>query len=268
MRASYEDGLPGYLEVILGANGLYDMLTRVDMVSEIFNYDQQIYNKLMSIKNDIAQKKLDLETTKTKQEGTAKELAARKSDREAKYNQSIKLLKDLEKNESDYKKYYNQLEREEAQERDGLNKLIEELSKNSQYIGGKLTWPAPGYTRITSPYGMRMHPILHVKKMHYGVDIGAPLNASIVAANTGTVIVAKYHYSYGNYIVIDHGGGTATLYAHLNKILVKVGQKVSKGQTIGKAGSTGDSTGPHLHFEVKEKVNGKSQNVDPMKYFR
>lgn len=264
IRSSYEEGLPGYLEVILGANGLYDMLTRIDMVGDIFNYDQQVYDKLLSIKEDIAQKKLALEETKNKQVETAAQLSSTKKDRENKFNQSIKLLKDLEKSEKEYKAVYEAYEREEEKARNELNKLIAELAKNSQYVGGKLAWPTPGYTRITSPFGMRMHPILKVKKMHHGVDIAAPLNAKVIAANAGTVITAKYHSVYGNYIVINHGGGMATLYAHLNKILVKVGAVVSKGQEIGKVGSTGSSTGPHLHFEVKENSN----NVNPMNYFK
>lgn len=264
MRSSYEEGLPGYLEVILGANGLYDMLTRIDMVGEIFNYDQQIYNKLTSIKDDIAQKKLELEAAKNKQVQTVNTLASTKSDREAKYNTSIKLLKDLEKDEKAYKAYYEECERNEAIIRNEIDKIIAENAKNSNYVGGSLTWPAPGYTHINSYYGMRMHPILKVKKMHYGIDIGAPLNARVIAANAGKVITAKYNSSYGNYIVIDHGGGTATVYAHLNKILVSVGTVVKKGQDIGKVGSTGDSTGPHLHFEVKKN----SRNVNPMDYFK
>lgn len=264
IRSSYEEGLPGYLEVILGANGLYDMLTRIDMVGDIFNYDQQVYDKLLSIKEDIAQKKLALEETKNKQVETAAQLSSTKKDRENKFNQSIKLLKDLEKSEKEYKAVYEAYEREEEKARNELNKLIAELAKNSQYVGGKLAWPTPGCSRITSPYGMRKHPVLNVKKMHHGIDIAAPYNARVIAANSGTIITAKYHSVYGNYIVINHGGGMATLYAHLNKILVKVGAVVSKGQEIGKVGSTGMSTGAHLHFEVKENSN----NVNPMNYFK
>jgi murein DD-endopeptidase MepM/ murein hydrolase activator NlpD len=125
-----------------------------------------------------------------------------------------------------------------------------------------MTWPVPSSYRITSSFGMRKHPILRKNKMHTGVDRGADKGASIVAANSGTVIMAHYDKNgYGNMVVIDHGGGITTLYAHASKLLVKVGDKVKSGQTIAKVGSTGLSTGNHLHFEVR--VNGEPK--DPMK---
>lgn len=151
---------------------------------------------------------------------------------------------------------------------DALNaeaKALEaELAKtnknNSTYTGGKMAWPLPGHTVITSQFGNRLHPVLKVYKLHTGVDIaGSGCNGDpVVAANDGTVIKATYSTSYGNYIIIDHGGGITTLYAHSSKLLVKAGDKVKRGQEIMKVGTTGYSTGPHLHFEVRE--NGKYVN--------
>jgi murein DD-endopeptidase MepM/ murein hydrolase activator NlpD len=140
-----------------------------------------------------------------------------------------------------------------------LNSVIKNLSTKKKYTGGSMTWPCPSSSVITSPFGNRKHPILRKYKLHTGVDIGADKGASIVAANSGTVIMAQYDKNgYGNMVVIDHGGGITTLYAHASKILVKVGQDVKSGEVIAKVGSTGLSTGNHLHFEVR--VNGEPRS--------
>jgi murein DD-endopeptidase MepM/ murein hydrolase activator NlpD len=134
--------------------------------------------------------------------------------------------------------------------------MILRLQGKGGSIGtGTYTWPAPGYRNITSSYGMRYHPILKVNKLHTGIDIGAPSGAKIVAADSGTVIYSGWLGAYGNAIIIDHGAGISTLYGHQSARLVSVGAKVTKGQTIGKVGSTGWSTGPHLHFEVRKNGN-------------
>ncbi len=155
-------------------------------------------------------------------------------------------------------------------EADRLTKEIQEAAAaaaranktSSTYKGGTMKWPLPGYYVVTSPFGNRLHPILKTYKLHTGVDLaGSGCNGKpVVAAADGTVIVAKYNVAYGNYIVIDHGGGITTLYAHSSKLEVKVGQTVKAGQEIMKVGTTGYSTGPHLHFEVRE--NGSY--VDPI----
>jgi len=155
-------------------------------------------------------------------------------------------------------------EMEEAQRK--LNKMIAELQAKQKkgYMGtATFAWPTPGYTRITSPYGWRIHPIYKTRRMHTGIDIGAPAGSNIVAATHGEVIYADWLGGYGKTVVLDHGGGISTMYAHTSVILVEVGQKVRKGQVIAKVGSTGVSTGPHLHFEVK--INGN--HTDPWKYF-
>ena len=125
-----------------------------------------------------------------------------------------------------------------------------------------MAWPVPGYTRISSKYGMRTHPITGVYKLHTGVDISAPMGANFIAANDGIVTKAGMNSAYGNMVIIDHGGGISTLYAHGSEILVHVGQTVKKGESVLKVGSTGYSTGPHAHFEVR--INGVV--TDPMPY--
>ena len=119
-----------------------------------------------------------------------------------------------------------------------------------------------GSSRISSPYGYRIHPILHTKKFHSGIDIPSPTGTPIVAANAGTVIFSGNRSGYGKCVIIDHGGGIITLYGHCNELLVSSGQSVSRGSTIAKVGSTGRSTGPHCHFEVR--INGAT--TDPMQY--
>ena len=155
---------------------------------------------------------------------------------------------------------------------DEYNKQYEEINRqiiallangiDSNYIGGTLAWPVPGYTKITSEYAMRVHPITGVYKLHTGVDISAPMGANFIAANDGIVVKAEMNSAYGNMVIIDHGGGISTLYAHGSEILVTVGQSVKRGDAILKVGSTGYSTGPHAHFEIR--ING--QTVNPMDY--
>jgi murein DD-endopeptidase MepM/ murein hydrolase activator NlpD len=125
-----------------------------------------------------------------------------------------------------------------------------------------MAWPVPGYTRITSQFGMRTHPITGIYKLHTGTDIGAPLGATFIAANDGVVLKAEYNTAYGNMVIIDHGGGVTTLYGHGSEILVQAGDVVTQGTPVLKVGSTGYSTGPHAHFEVR--VNGEYQN--PLDY--
>ena len=170
-------------------------------------------------------------------------------------------IKSDEKTLKQYLKDEDQLEKTSKE----LEVLIQKAQKSSGvYRGGDLVWPMPTNKNIYSYYGNRLHPIYKVWKMHTGIDIGSALNEAIVAAGDGTVIDAGYRGGYGYMVIIDHGGGITTLYAHINKggILVKVGQDVKAGQQIAKAGKTGTATGTHLHFELR--VNGKHQN--PLEY--
>ena len=135
--------------------------------------------------------------------------------------------------------------------------------KNSPYVGGEFTWPCPASRYISSSFGNRLHPTLKVWKFHTGVDIGCAAGKDIVAAASGRVIMSQWYGGYGNCVMIDHGGGIVTLYGHASKLLVSTGATVKRGQTIALVGSTGRSTGPHLHFEVRKD----GEYIDPMSYF-
>ena len=128
-------------------------------------------------------------------------------------------------------------------------------------MGGVMKWPVPGHTRVSSEYGNRLHPILKTNRFHSGIDIPAPTGTNIIAAGSGTVAFAGTQGGYGRTVILDHGGGIMTLYAHNSQLLVSEGQQVTQGTVIAKAGSTGMSTGPHLHFEVRE--NGKYVDPNP-----
>jgi murein DD-endopeptidase MepM/ murein hydrolase activator NlpD len=173
----------------------------------------------------------------------------------AKYNQEIaKTKQDID--------YYEDIQKEKYEELQRYIIQSQALNRNLKYSGGRLLWPTTS-NLITSYFGYRVHPIYRTTRFHSGIDIGAPYGAPIYAAEAGKVILASYYDGYGNCIIIDHGDGVSTLYAHCSSIIVKVGQYVSKGQIIGYVGSTGNSTGPHLHFEVRIKGNP----VNPLNYF-
>jgi len=172
-------------------------------------------------------------------------------------------IKELDK---DAKKLEKLIDQELAESR-ALEAQIKALQGGGSgstvnYSNTQFLWPSAASKRITSKYGNRLHPVLKVYKLHTGIDIGAGSGTNILASNSGKVIKAQYNSAYGNMIIIDHGGGMSTLYAHASKLLVSVGQTVNRGDVIAKVGSTGYSTGPHLHFEVRK--NGSP--VDPMPY--
>ncbi|MBQ5415278.1 MAG: peptidoglycan DD-metalloendopeptidase family protein, partial [Firmicutes bacterium] len=148
-------------------------------------------------------------------------------------------------------------------EADALKSEILRLQSSGSYVGGVMGWPSRASTRITDPFGMRLHPFYGYYKLHTGIDIGAGKRTDILAAADGTVIKTVISdHGYGNYVMIDHGGGIVTLYAHSSKLIAKKGDKVKRGETIALVGSSGMSTGPHIHFEVR--VNGVYK--DPLDY--
>ena len=258
--AIYEAGDTKYIDVLLKSNNISEFLSSYYLITEITSMDQSLLEEVEAQKKEIELSKQKLEKNQTSlatalqtQTQTSTVLQNTKTLRE----NYIARLSDEEKAKQ------AQIDEITAQY-EAVNNQILELAKqglDTAYIGGVLAWPVPGYTKITSNYGMRVHPITGQYKLHTGVDISAPIGANFVAANDGIVTKAEYNTAYGNMVVIDHGGGISTLYAHGSEILVTVGQTVKKNEAILKVGSTGYSTGPHAHFEVR--INGVVTNPIP-----
>lgn len=260
--AVYEAGETNYLDVILSSRSISDFLSNYFLITEIASYDTELLEDMQNQKNEI-------ESEKKKLDDTQEQLATIK----ANHTKTAKILENTKTVRQNFIAKLSDKEKDIQSKIDEYNRQFAEVNAeilalamqglDTQYIGGVFAWPVPGYTRITSKYGMRTHPITGVYKLHTGVDIGAPMGASFVAANDGIVVKAGYNGAYGNMVIIDHGGGVQTLYAHGSEIMVNVGDTVKKGETVVlKVGSTGYSTGAHAHFEVR--LNGVV--TDPMPY--
>ena len=259
--AIYEAGDTKYLDVLLNSSNISEFLSNYYLITEIASVDKDLLDEVEAEKKEIELAKQKLEKN---QESLA--VALQTQTKTATVLQNTKALRgNYISRLSDEEKAKQEQIDEMTEQYEAVNNQILELAVqglDSVYIGGELAWPVPGYTKITSNYGMRVHPITGQYKLHTGVDISAPIGANFVAANDGIVTKAEYNTAYGNMVIIDHGGGISTLYAHGSEILVTVGQTVKKNDAILKVGSTGYSTGPHAHFEVR--INGVV--TDPLPY--
>jgi len=258
LQVMYKNSGTSLLDTLLSSGSVVEFYERLHYMQVISENDSKLMQQLEEARQDVELKKQMQEQAKALLEEKLKEREERleqiKTSRAKVEGEITRTQKEIEQLEKEIDKWIEESKK--------LADQIKVLSTKKKYVGGSMTWPVPSSYRVTSTFGMRKHPILRKYKMHTGVDIAADKGAAIVAANSGTVIMAGYdNTGYGNMVVIDHGGGITTLYAHASKLLVKVGDKVKAGQTIAKGGSTGLSTGNHLHFEVR--VNGEP--VDPMK---
>lgn len=253
----YEEGDVSYLEVLLGAEDMQDFLTRYDLLNRILQQDRELIAAVQTKKDALGAKKDALEDQKLELEDNKQNQKKKQQVLDEKIDAKKDILKDVQKEKKAYEKALAELEASSRQ----LEAMIQQMQSKGDpdKVGtGALSWPVPGYKNITSDYGMRYHPILKVNKLHTGIDVGVPSGVNILAADSGTVIYSGWMGGYGQVIVIDHGSGISTLYAHQSTLLVGNGKTVNKGDVIGKVGSTGWSTGPHLHFEVR--VNGTPVN--------
>lgn len=267
VRAMEENGEYTYLSIIFGSKSLSQLMSNLDMIGEIMDADKRIYDQYTAAREDAEEIKAEYETTLSALADKQAEYEAEKADLEAKIAEANDMIAQLEEEiNSNYDLYLEVLAQEEALESDIQNMIAEmerQEAANSITSTGTYIWPLPGYSP-GSAYGWRMHPIYHEMRFHAGEDIGAPSGTPILAADSGmATVIADNGNGYGNYIMINHGGGRVTLYAHMSAFAISNSATVSQGQVIGYVGSTGNSTGPHLHFEVR--VNGAT--TDPKSYF-
>jgi len=264
MVTMYEEGEASYIGLILGADDMVEFLSRVDMVNTILEYDKRVIASLEENTANLEVALEELQYALTLQETAIDDLEANILDARAMAEEALSYMQSLQQNESALlQDYYNAKAQEEE-----LNKKLEERlrqlqeQEKSNYVGGVMDWPLPydvNY-QVSSEFGWRT--LWGAKDFHLGIDLACAANTPIYASNAGKVIESAYHYSYGHYVLIDHGGGRATLYAHMNERWVSSGEKVSQRQQIGLVGTTGSSSGNHLHFEVRE--NGSVQ--EPRNY--
>ncbi len=270
VRIMYERGSLSILTVLFSADSFSDLLKRAELVSQIAAYDDAVMNRMAEAQAEIETKKTALEETNAISKLNRDIQNAKKAELDAKKASLDSTMSALQSDEDAYRAALDEADAAEAALRAEIKAMtspgiVQKPTEDTPppYSGGKFCWPAPSTTYITSEFGTRFHPVQQRYKTHTGIDIGAGHGASIVAAEAGTVLRADWNSGYGNYVVIDHGGGVQTLYGHCSALLVKSGQTVSRGQQIALVGSTGVSTGPHLHFEVL--INGSY--TDPMAYF-
>ncbi len=254
LRAMYKNGDVGMVQILLGSDDITDFMSNMDMVQKIYDNDIDVLKTMEDQHKQVEAQKQKLETLQANLESEKQQEAVKQSSLQASRGEVAALKEKVASNNEVLEDQIDELNAE-------ADRLVEEIKKlqgNQAFVGGDFTWPSASSTRVTSDFGMRYHPILKVNKMHTGIDIGAKSGTNVLAANKGTVIKAGWNNSYGNVVMVDHGGGIVTLYAHNSKLLVSTGDVVSKGQTIALVGSTGNSTGPHIHFEVR--VNGEYKN--------
>ena len=267
VRAMEENGKYTYLSIIFGSRSLSELMSNLDMIGEIMEADKRIYDQYTAARENAEEIKAEYEATLGQLNDKQAEYEAEKAELEEKIAEASAMIEQLEAEiSSNYDLYLEVLAQEEALEGD-IQSMIAELERqeaaNSITSTGTYIWPLPGYSP-GSAYGWRMHPIFHEMRFHAGEDIGAPSGTPILAADSGVAtVIPDNGNGYGNYIMINHGGGRVTLYAHMSAFAISGGATVTQGQVIGYVGSTANCTGPHLHFEVR--VTGAT--TGPQQYF-
>lgn len=274
LKYMYERGKGGgYLEVLFGSGGFSNLLNQAEYVEKLSSYDKR---KLLEYRQNVEYLKLCRQTLEEEEQVLHETEESLKNEQEAVNTLIAEKEKEIKAYQGDIANQSAAIAEYEADIAE-QNAAIAALEKavaadkaalaeqnRLKYDGGMFQMPCPGYKRISDDYGNRIHPTLGVKKFHNGVDFAAPSGTAILAAYDGKVVGAAYNSSMGNYVMIDHGDGLYTIYMHASKLYVSNGQTVSKGEKIAAVGSTGRSTGPHLHFSVR--LNGNY--VSPWEYLK
>ena len=265
VRMMEEQGTVSYWSIIFNAQDYSDLLDRIADVDAVMAYDNAVMEELIATRQELERLQGELESARAEEQAARDQQQAKKEEQQAKVAEAQKLLDQIN---ADVAEVNRQLDAESAAASEiqaeiaRKQKQLEEERKQNNIVISSETgylWPLPGYYRLSSQFGYRIHPITGKPHSHTGIDIPAPGGTSILAAKSGQVVTSAYHYSYGNYVVIDHGNGNSTLYAHMSSRAVSEGQMVTQGQVIGYVGTTGSSTGNHLHFEVRDNYT----RVDP-----
>lgn len=278
IKFMYEHGSTSYLQILLGAGSFSEMLNKAEYIEQLSEYDRNMLVQFQDTKKQVEelekelkeqrevllQTKSDVEDKQLEMAGLIEDKKNEITDYETDIDNKEKAIAEYEQMIKDQDATIRALEASVAAAKAEREKLSvsENDAERPTYGGGQFCWPAPSYTRISDDYGNRIHPTLGVQQFHNGVDMAAPTGTPILAAADGVVIAAAYSATMGNYIMIDHGSGLYTIYMHASALYVSTGSNVSKGDKIGAIGSTGRSTGPHLHFSVR--LNGSY--VSPWNY--
>ena len=269
VRAMEEEGTVSYWSILFNSESFSEMLDRLADIDAVMAYDNQVMDELIAIREEIIALRTQLETSRAEEQAARDQQAAKQAEQQAKVAEAQELLDQIN---ADVAEVNRQLDAEseaaaeiQAEIAQKQKQLEEQRRQNNITIDSETSylWPLPGYYRLSSLFGYRIHPITGKAHSHTGIDIPAPGNTPILACKSGQVVTSAYHYSYGNYVVIDHGNGNSTLYAHMSSRAVSEGDMVTQGQTIGYVGTTGSSTGNHLHLEVRDNYT----RVDPESKF-
>ncbi len=281
VRAMEENGTLNYLAMILKSNNLGEMLTAIDDIGEIMQSDRELENAYIRARENTEEVKTEYEAYRAEINARQDALRDEQDELAREINEATELLLSVRENLEDKQAEFDAIMAEEEATEDAINALVAQLeaertaaaaaaavqgggsSGGSAYAAGSFIFPVASYVYISSRFGMRVHPITGELKSHNGMDIASNMGTTVYAADGGTVVLAEWYGGYGNCIMIDHGNGYKTLYGHLSYIGVYEGQNVSQGDVIGQVGSTGNSTGPHLHFEVY--LNGS--RIDPEQFY-
>ena len=261
LRNMYKNGSVGFIDVLMDSGSFSEFLNNLSLVEKVYTSDQDVLEELQKAYDEIDAKKKEIETLQAELSESKATMEEQKSSLEADKASVEKKKSEIAADSAETQRELDKLEAD-AQALTSSIRDSGSSSSSSKYNGGIMAWPVPSCHTVSSGYGGRIHPTTGKYKFHGGLDIPGSYGSAIVAANSGKVIWAGNRGdSYGNYVIIDHGGGVSTLYGHSSKVLVSTGQSVSRGQRIANVGSTGRSTGPHCHFEVR--INGSRVNPTP-----
>lgn len=265
VRYMVEHDSTSQLAILLASDSFADFLNRWEIVQQISVRDEKLFEELQAIRDKVTVEKQELEETQAEAIETKELMDANKAELDAQHASKVKALQKAEAEKAAANKAYADMIEKEEDLMEQYKKAAAQLASQSTYVGGKFMWPLPAANNvITCKYGYRTHPVTKKYKLHTGIDLRASTGTKVYAANKGTVTTSGYSSAWGNYIIINHGGGYTTLYAHLSRRNVSKGATVKQGDVIGLSGNTGYSTGPHLHFEINK--NGSS--YDPLKEFK